>query len=57
MPKPRKKEDVPVSLHPLSFEEALKKMLNTPPVNPPHQKKRKQRALKTRKVSDPFLPR
>jgi hypothetical protein len=40
MPRPRKKEDVPFSLHPLSFEEALKKLLNTPPVNPAKRKKR-----------------
>lgn len=40
MSRPRKKEDVPVSLHPLSFEEALKKLLRTPPVNPAKSKRK-----------------
>jgi hypothetical protein len=42
MSRPRKKEDIPVSLHPLSFEEALKKMLSTRSVNPPKVKKRQK---------------
>ena len=42
MPRPRKKEDIPVSLHPLSFEEALKRLLKTPSVNPAKRKKRRE---------------
>jgi hypothetical protein len=37
----KKEEDKPVKLHPLSFEETLKRMLKTPPVNPAKRKKRK----------------
>jgi hypothetical protein len=40
MSRPRKKEDIPISLHPLSFEEALKKMLKTPPVASTKRKKK-----------------
>jgi hypothetical protein len=32
-------EDIPVSLYPLSFEEALKRMLSTRPVNPAKREK------------------
>jgi hypothetical protein len=31
---PKRKEDKPVSLHPMTFEDALKRMVSTPPVNP-----------------------
>jgi hypothetical protein len=40
---PKQKDDKPVSLHPLSFEDALKRMLNTPPVNPAKLKRRPKR--------------
>jgi hypothetical protein len=36
---PKKHEDKPVVLHPMTFEQALKRMVSTPPVNPPKQKK------------------
>jgi hypothetical protein len=40
---PKQKDDKPVSLHPLTFEDALKRMLKTPPVNPAkHRGKRKK---------------
>jgi hypothetical protein len=38
---PKQKDDKPVSLHPLTFEDALKRMLKTPPVNPAKRKKKK----------------
>ena len=44
---PKRKEDKPVSLHPLSFEDALKRMLQTPPVNPAKRKRRPKRAKKS----------
>jgi len=31
---PKKEDDKPIVLHPLTFEDALKRMLKTPPVNP-----------------------
>jgi len=37
---PKKKEDIHVQLHPMTFEEALKRMVGTPPVNPPKRKKK-----------------
>ena len=43
---PKKSEDKPVVLHPLTFEEALGKMLSTPPVNPAKRKKRRKRPKK-----------
>jgi hypothetical protein len=45
---PKQKEDKPVSLHPMTFEDALKRMLSTPPVNPA---KRKIRPAKHAKKS------
>jgi hypothetical protein len=43
IPKPRtRKEDPPVSLHPMTFEDALKRMLQTPPVNPPKRKTKRR---------------
>jgi hypothetical protein len=36
---PKKEDDKPVVLHPLTFEDALKRMLKTPPVNPVRHKK------------------
>jgi hypothetical protein len=40
---PKKHEDKPVVLHPMTFEEALKRMVSTPPVNPPKKKPRSQK--------------
>jgi hypothetical protein len=37
---PKQKDDQPVVLHPMTFEDALKRMLKSPPVNPSKQKKR-----------------
>jgi len=37
---PKQKDDKPVVLHPLTFEETLERMLKTPPVNPAKRKKR-----------------
>ena len=37
---PKKHEDKPVVLHPMTFEEALKRMVSTPPVSPAKRKKR-----------------
>jgi hypothetical protein len=37
---PKQKDDKPVSLHPMSFEDALRRMLKTPPVNPAKRKKK-----------------
>jgi hypothetical protein len=34
---------MPVVLHPLTFEDALKRMLKTPPVNPVQRKKKLKR--------------
>jgi hypothetical protein len=39
---PKREDDKPVVVHPLSFEEVLKRMLKTPPVNPAKRKKRKK---------------
>jgi len=40
---PTKEDDKPVVTHPLSFEEVLKRMLKTPPVNPAKRKKKKKK--------------
>jgi hypothetical protein len=40
---PKKKQDIHVQLHPMTFEEALKRMVTTPPVNPAVKKKRPKR--------------
>jgi hypothetical protein len=37
---PKKEDDKPIVLHPMTFEDALKRMLGTPPVNPAKRKKR-----------------
>ena len=42
---PKREEDKPVSLHPLTFEQAIQLAMKTPPVNPA---KRKQRTRKKR---------
>jgi hypothetical protein len=36
---PKQADDKPVVLHPMTFEDALKRMLKTPPVNPAKPKK------------------
>jgi hypothetical protein len=48
MSRPRKQEDISVVLHPLSFEDVLKRMLKTPPVNPAKRKKRMRESKKIR---------
>jgi len=40
---PKKEDDKPVVTHLLSFEEALTRMLKTPPVNPAKRKKKRKR--------------
>jgi hypothetical protein len=47
---PKKEDDKPVVLHPLTFEDALKRMLKTPPVNPA---KLKSRPTKRGKATKP----
>jgi hypothetical protein len=47
---PKQEDDKPIVLHPLTFEDALKRMLKTPPVNPA---KRKTRRTKQGKASKP----
>jgi hypothetical protein len=37
---PKKEDDKPIVLHPMTFEETLSRMLRTPPVNPAKRKKR-----------------
>jgi len=46
---PKKEDDKPIVLHPMTFEETLKRMLGTPPVNPAKRqiKRRKLRAKKS----------
>jgi hypothetical protein len=39
----KQKEDKPVVLHPMTFEDALKRMLTTPPVNPAKRKGPRQK--------------
>jgi len=46
---PKKHEDKPVVLHPMTFEEALKRMVSTPPVNPAVRKKRAKQKRKNAK--------
>jgi hypothetical protein len=36
---PKQKDDKPIVLHPMTFEDALKRMLKTPSVNPAKAKK------------------
>jgi hypothetical protein len=36
----KQKDDKPISLDPMSFEDALRRMLKTPPVNPAKRKKK-----------------
>jgi hypothetical protein len=43
---PKQENDKPVVLHPMTFEEALKRMVSTPPVNPSKPKKRRKRKKK-----------
>jgi hypothetical protein len=50
MSRPRKKEDIPVSLHPLSFEDALKRLMKTPPVNPAKRKRQRRHKTEQEKV-------
>jgi hypothetical protein len=41
---PKKEDDKPVVLHPLTFEDALTRMLKTPPVNPAKRKKERRKS-------------
>jgi len=43
---PKKDDDKPIVLHPMTFEDALKRMLKTPPVNPAKRKKNQKRKRK-----------
>jgi hypothetical protein len=40
---PKKEDDKPIVLHPMTFEETLKRMLSTPPINPAKRKRRHPR--------------
>jgi hypothetical protein len=40
---PKREEDKPVSLFPLSFKEAIQRLVKTPPVTPAKQKKRRKK--------------
>ena len=40
---PKKEDDKPIVLHPLTFEDVLKRMLKTPPVNPVKRKNPKRK--------------
>jgi hypothetical protein len=44
---PKKDEDKPVVLHPLTFEEALKRMVSTPLVNPAKRKKQRRKCSRS----------
>jgi hypothetical protein len=46
---PKREDDKPIVLHPLTFEDALKRMLGTPPVNPAKRKKRFKKRESQRK--------
>jgi hypothetical protein len=50
---PKKQDDKPIVLHPLTFEDALKRMLKTPPVNPAKRKKSPERAGLKGRISEP----
>jgi hypothetical protein len=41
---PKKEDDKPVVTQPLSFEEVLRRMLKTPPVNPAKRKKQRRKS-------------
>ena len=45
------KDDKPIILHPLTFEETLTRMLKTPPVNPSKRKKKRKRKTGTKRSS------
>jgi hypothetical protein len=45
---PKREDDKPVVLHPLTFEETLSRMLKTPPVNPSKRKSRAKKAQNKR---------
>jgi hypothetical protein len=50
----RREPDKPVSLHPFTFEEALTRLLKTPPAHPAKRKKRKGKGRASKpKESDP----
>jgi hypothetical protein len=40
---PKQEDDKPVVLHPMTFEDALKRMVSTPPVNPAKRKTKKRK--------------
>jgi hypothetical protein len=42
---PKKEDDKPIVLHPMTFEETLSRMLKTPPVNPAKRKKKKRKKI------------
>ncbi len=45
---PKQEDDKPVILHPMTFEDALKRMVSTPPVNPSKPKKQRKTKKKRR---------
>jgi hypothetical protein len=47
---PKKEDEKPIVLHPMTFEDALKRMLKTPPVNPAKPKARPTKRRKARKT-------
>jgi hypothetical protein len=40
---PKKEDDKPIVLHPMTFEETLSRMLKTPPVNSAKRKKSRKK--------------
>ena len=44
----KQEDDKPVVLHPMTFEDALKRMVSTPPVNPSKPKKQRKTKKKRR---------
>jgi hypothetical protein len=46
---PKQEDDKPIVVHPLTFEETLRRMLKTPPVNPGQRKAKPKRQKNKRK--------
>jgi hypothetical protein len=49
---PKKEDDKPIVLHPMTFEDGLKRMLATPPINPAKRKKRRRKTAKAKTDND-----
>jgi hypothetical protein len=53
---PKKEDDKSVVTHPLSFEEVLTRMLNTPPVNPAKRRIRRRKKKRRHGQKDNSIP-